>query len=90
MRVTPKNQTVGQGSTVEIYCDVTGTPPPTVKWTRVREDFGPTTQQIGNVLRISPVNIEDRGIYICVASNSHGIADNSSMLLVESMYISII
>ncbi|KAK9737087.1 Laminin EGF domain [Popillia japonica] len=83
VRVTPKNQTVGQGSTVEIYCDVTGTPPPTVKWTRVREDFGPTTQQIGNVLRISPVNIEDRGIYICVASNSHGIADNSSMLLVE-------
>ncbi|KRT82106.1 Immunoglobulin, partial [Oryctes borbonicus] len=83
VRITPKNQTVGQGSTVQIHCDATGIPPPTVKWTRVHEDFGSTTHQEGSVLRINPVNVEDRGIYVCVANNVHGIAQDSSLLFVE-------
>lgn len=75
---------------MELFCDATGSPPPTVKWTRVHEEFGPNTHQHGNTLRISPVNVEDRGIYVCVVTNANGIAQDSSILIVESKYTSVV
>jgi len=39
--IEPQRQTVKQGSDVSIECQVTGSPPPTVRWDKVRSDLGP-------------------------------------------------
>ncbi|XP_071052422.1 basement membrane-specific heparan sulfate proteoglycan core protein isoform X15 [Onthophagus taurus] len=88
--VSPVNQTVGQGTTVEIHCDASGSPTPDVKWTRVHEKLGYNAHQIGNTLRIDNVDISDRGVYVCVASNEFGFSNNSSFLEVSRRAIPII
>lgn len=79
----PKTQTVSQGSTIEIHCEATGVPSPTIKWTRIGEAFAPHIQQVGPVLKLQNVQVRDRGVYICVASNSAGVAQDSSIVEIE-------
>ncbi|XP_060518138.1 basement membrane-specific heparan sulfate proteoglycan core protein isoform X3 [Cylas formicarius] len=72
-RVSQDRITLRQGDSVEIKCDASGSPPPTVKWTKVQGDFGANLEQIGSTLHIRNAKIEDRGVYICVVTNSLGI-----------------
>ncbi|KAF5283747.1 hypothetical protein FQR65_LT02641 [Abscondita terminalis] len=81
--VEPQQVTVDQGSTIEIRCIATGSPAPTIKWTRVNDPLSTNAQQIGPVLKIQNVQIRDRGVYVCVASNNNGIAQGSSIIEVE-------
>jgi dystroglycan 1 len=81
--LTPDRQVVMQGTTATITCDVTGNPPPAVKWTKSREELGPNHQVHGNVLRILEASPEDRGVYICEAENAAGFAYASSILEIE-------
>ncbi|XP_031342212.1 basement membrane-specific heparan sulfate proteoglycan core protein isoform X8 [Photinus pyralis] len=81
--VDPTQVTVDQGSTIELRCEATGVPAPTIQWTRVTDPLGPNAQQIGSVLKIQNVQIRDRGVYVCVASNRNGVAQSSSIIEVE-------
>ncbi|XP_025835855.1 basement membrane-specific heparan sulfate proteoglycan core protein-like [Agrilus planipennis] len=83
VRIEPQRQTISQGSTAEIVCNVSGFPPPTIKWTKVGDALPPNAQQIGSVLRINNVQISDRGVYVCVASNDVGIAQASSIIEID-------
>lgn len=40
-------------------------------------ELGSNSEQIGSTLFIRNVRVEDRGIYVCVATNSHGIEQAS-------------
>jgi len=39
--IEPQHQTIKQGSDVIIQCEVTGSPAPTVRWSKVRSELGP-------------------------------------------------
>ncbi|XP_048238836.1 basement membrane-specific heparan sulfate proteoglycan core protein-like isoform X2 [Haliotis rufescens] len=71
--VSPKNEQIAAGRTVELRCDVTGTPPPQVRWEKDMGGQLPVQHQIRNgVLTIYNVAEEDSGRYICTASNEAG------------------
>ena len=39
--IEPHQWTIKQGSDVTIQCEVTGSPAPTVRWSKVRSELGP-------------------------------------------------
>ncbi|XP_067659130.1 basement membrane-specific heparan sulfate proteoglycan core protein-like isoform X2 [Haliotis asinina] len=71
--VSPKNEQITAGRTVELRCDVTGSPPPQIRWEKDMGGQLPAQHQIRNgVLTIYNVAEEDSGRYICTASNEAG------------------
>ena len=40
VRIEPDRQTISQGSDAELRCLAVGDPSPTVRWTKVGEEFG--------------------------------------------------
>ncbi|XP_076076677.1 leucine-rich repeats and immunoglobulin-like domains protein 1 [Mytilus galloprovincialis] len=76
-------QTVNIGERVEMECVVTGTPIPTVTWSRIGKPL-PETSTVNNVLLVIPkVRIEDAGPYICTAQNHSGTVQQSVNLIVK-------
>jgi len=45
--IEPQEQTVKQGSNITVDCEVTGSPAPTVRWSKVRSELGPN-QRVSN------------------------------------------
>lgn len=82
--MTPEKLTAQQGSTIEVRCDATGSPPPLVKWTKLHAPENANFEQIGPILRITNAQPSDRGVYVCVASNVHGLVQNSTIIEVTS------
>nr|XP_022341960.1 basement membrane-specific heparan sulfate proteoglycan core protein-like isoform X4 [Crassostrea virginica] len=64
--------TIDQGTTATIRCSVTGEPQPTVTWSKSRGELTERHRVTGGTLRIVGAQVEDRGIYICLAENSAG------------------
>ncbi|XP_053315585.1 immunoglobulin superfamily member 10 [Spea bombifrons] len=72
--------TVLANSDAFIPCEATGNPTPTVLWTKVSSGTFASKTRRGNkmevftngTLSISSVGIEDRGQYLCVATNQYG------------------
>ncbi|XP_034337833.2 basement membrane-specific heparan sulfate proteoglycan core protein isoform X5 [Magallana gigas] len=64
--------TIDQGTTATIRCEVTGTPQPTITWSKSRGDLTDRHRVTGGTLRIVGAQVEDRGIYLCLAENSAG------------------
>lgn len=83
LRVEPEQQVISQGASIEIKCTVSGEPKPSVKWTKVGDEFGPNIQQIGDVLHIRNAQVRDRGVYVCVAKNDAGFSQGSTIVDVE-------
>lgn len=84
--VEPKNQTVGQGSNVEMRCDVRGILHPIIKWTRVGQQLDPSVDSTNQVLKLYNVQPSDRGLYVCVATNYQNLAQGVSTLEVERKF----
>ncbi|XP_044727463.1 basement membrane-specific heparan sulfate proteoglycan core protein-like isoform X3 [Chrysoperla carnea] len=82
-RVEPEEQTIAQGTTIEIRCIASGEPKPKIKWTRVGAEFGPNIQQYNDVLRINNVQARDSGEYVCIAENNAGYSKSTSFVNVE-------
>ncbi|KAK6175562.1 hypothetical protein SNE40_014001 [Patella caerulea] len=84
---TPLNkgvQTVDVGDRVEFECIVTGTPPPTVTWSKLEGPL-PATAEIGEgILTISQVKEEDAGTYRCTATNQAGSVKSQVQLFVRA------
>ena len=63
------------GSSVSLECEVSGTPTPTVEWTRdgvsITDEATQTLNSISN-LSVSTVTVSESGIYQCHVENVHG------------------
>ncbi|XP_046742518.1 basement membrane-specific heparan sulfate proteoglycan core protein [Diprion similis] len=81
--IEPARQTVFQGTVAEVKCVVTGSPAPSVTWTKRGEPLGAHIQVIGSTLRILKPSVSDRGIYVCQATNSGGSSQGSAVVEVE-------
>ena len=94
------NLTVDEGSTTTITCEAIGYPAPSITWSRTNGDRVSVSDSVsvptgyGNVTRVS-VNLtitnifrEDRGDYMCFASNSIG--DDSEIFTIESKLLCVI
>lgn len=77
VRVSPERTTISQGQSTELQCTATGYPTPTVKWTKLGEELRRNIEQIGSTLFIRNAQVEDRGMYVCVATNQNGIEQAS-------------
>ncbi|XP_064212839.1 basement membrane-specific heparan sulfate proteoglycan core protein [Tribolium castaneum] len=89
-KVSPERITISQGSSTELRCDATGSPTPTIKWTRVGSELPPHITQSGSVLYIRNAQVSDRGVYVCVSSNNLGLAQASSIVEVNRLEIPIL
>ena len=72
----PKNVTVEEGLPMNLFCNATGNPPPTLSWTK---DGSPLNNNQGilfsgdnETLSIASINRSKSGNYRCVARNSLG------------------
>jgi len=64
-----ENKIAVEGTDVEVYCNVTGIPDPTVIWRNVK-----TCEIIeGNLLNITNITRAQAGEYKCTASNTCGV-----------------
>ena len=72
-----------QGSTATLTCRATGTPTPDVTWRRIGGDLGNNHRITGNILRITETLAADRGLYVCVATNTAGTVQASAVVEVE-------
>ncbi|VDI13303.1 heparan sulfate proteoglycan 2 (perlecan) [Mytilus galloprovincialis] len=81
--VTPDRTTITQGTTGTIRCSVTGTPQPTITWSKSREQLTTRHQVVGEMLRITNSQVEDRGVYICRAENTAGLGQGWAIVEVE-------
>ncbi|XP_071839760.1 basement membrane-specific heparan sulfate proteoglycan core protein-like isoform X3 [Apostichopus japonicus] len=68
-----ENVVVSQGSTLNLICNATGIPQPTVSWSRAGgRALGSNMQERNGVLRIVDIRLEDRDVYTCTAENIFG------------------
>ena len=88
-KVLPSNQvTIQRGESVRFECSVTGQPSPTVRWTFTGAPDGQRLPQNaremdGNLLILTRADLEDAGVYTCIASNSYGTAEAQVRLRID-------
>uniref|UniRef100_A0A6Q2XMS7 receptor protein-tyrosine kinase n=1 Tax=Esox lucius TaxID=8010 RepID=A0A6Q2XMS7_ESOLU len=74
-------------TTTSLECDVTGTPTPTVAWTKnnqtLVEGSGVILGPLNRVLTIQRVKKEDSGLYTCTACNREGCVVSQAYLITE-------
>lgn len=71
--------------TFELTCQKSGYPEPEITFEKVGElSLGDNVQQDGNVLLFSNPQIEDRGIYQCIAKSNGQIAKASTIIDIDS------
>ena len=73
------NHTAVNGGTIALYCNVSGTPLPTVLWMHVKS--GETWTQ--KKWTIEGIQVERLGEYSCNASNKYGGDIKSTFILYE-------
>ncbi|KAM6234864.1 cell adhesion molecule-related/down-regulated by oncogenes isoform 3-T4 [Spheniscus humboldti] len=80
-----QDETVAAGATVHFWCDVRGSPVPTLTWLHNAAPLrlSPRHLPTGNGLRIHGVTQEDSGLYQCVANNGVGFVQSTGRLRVQ-------
>ena len=73
------NKTVTEGDNVTLYCNASGTPEPSVVWSK--EDSG--FSKGGTILTLNNINRTNSGKYKCEASNVCKNSSESLLLNVE-------
>lgn len=89
IQVEPRDLTVRSGADVELRCQATGEPVPTIEWLRAGRPL-----QAGRRLRTLPdgnlwlerVEARDAGVYECVAHNLLGSATAQALLAVRGKW----
>ncbi|XP_050331103.1 basement membrane-specific heparan sulfate proteoglycan core protein isoform X10 [Bactrocera neohumeralis] len=79
----PEQNRIIQGQDFSITCEATGSPYPSIKWTKVHEALADNVQQTGNVLRIINARPENRGMYLCIAESIAGSDESNTIIDVE-------
>ncbi|EDW26022.1 GL14455, partial [Drosophila persimilis] len=75
--------TIEQGRDYSITCEASGTPYPSIKWTKVHDHLATNVHVSGNVLSIYDARPENRGPYSCIAENIHGSDQSSTNIDIE-------
>ncbi|KAM8989206.1 cell adhesion molecule-related/down-regulated by oncogenes isoform 1-T2 [Ara ararauna] len=80
-----QEETVAAGATVHFWCDVDGSPAPTLTWFHNAAPIHPSPRHLlmGSSLQIHGVTQEDSGLYQCVADNGVGFAQSTGRLHVH-------
>ncbi|XP_055978752.1 basement membrane-specific heparan sulfate proteoglycan core protein [Sorex fumeus] len=76
--------TVEAGRTATLRCSATGSPPPTIHWSKLRSPLPWQHRLEGNTLIIPQVAQQDSGQYICNATSPMGHSEATVSLHVES------
>lgn len=73
-KMTTPSATVSENQPASLTCNADGYPRPTITWRRAKNAIMPAGGHTasGNVLKIQAARREDRGTYICMASNDVG------------------
>lgn len=79
----PEENLIIQGQDFSVTCEASGTPYPSIKWTKVHEALGDNVHQTGNVLRIMNARPDNRGVYLCIAENVAGHDQSSTVVDIE-------
>ncbi|XP_069039515.1 hemicentin-1 isoform X2 [Lepisosteus oculatus] len=71
---SPEEVSVAVHSPLELECAAEGVPPPTLSWLRDGRPLlgAAVTQRQGQLLRIGRIQVEDAGLYTCLASSPAG------------------
>ncbi|XP_021372607.1 basement membrane-specific heparan sulfate proteoglycan core protein-like isoform X2 [Mizuhopecten yessoensis] len=77
-------QTLNIGERVEMECVVTGTPRPTVRWTKIAGDLSDSAFINDNILVIPEVSLTDAGTYLCEAQNLYGKVEQRVTLYIRA------
>ncbi|NXR17564.1 CDON protein, partial [Cinclus mexicanus] len=80
-----KDETVASGANVHLWCDVRGSPAPSLTWVHNAAPLQPSPRHFptGNHLQICGVTLEDSGLYQCVANNGIGFVQSTGRLHVQ-------
>lgn len=80
--------TIVQGSDYTLTCEASGTPYPTITWKKIHEDsLGANVQQMGNILKITNAQPENRGIYQCMAQSNGQTEETSTIIEIDRKYL---
>ena len=82
--MSPANQTVLEGSSTSLSCQVTGDPYPSIEWRKVGDELPDNHSIIGELLVISEITKEDEGMYLCLAQNKKGVKQVTAFINVRS------
>ncbi|KAG8239776.1 hypothetical protein J437_LFUL019414, partial [Ladona fulva] len=78
------HQEVTEGSFVEFRCEGTGTPLPTLQWSKERGGpLNPTAVFRDGIFRITSVRKSDEAVYVCTGTNPSGSSSERVMLYVR-------
>lgn len=88
----PSNMTVIEGAKLTLECRFDNVPPPTITWYHVTQDGTrqPVTSGVtqaadgSSTLTKEPVQVSDRGSYVCVGNNGVETAEITDNVIVES------
>ena len=85
---SPQQLTATEGKRYEINCTARGFPKPRLEWKRLKGALPASadTRPDGKLV-FSNIKIEDGGYYTCVAENSAGRSEASTIIVVEGKYI---
>ena len=86
--ITPPGEVIGfLKKETTLQCGVVGYPTPEVKWNRSPQSPLPQGRGIvrNSSLYINNTEDGDKGLYICTASNKHGMIIHGTFLKVESV-----
>ncbi|XP_051505452.1 vascular endothelial growth factor receptor 3-like isoform X3 [Myxocyprinus asiaticus] len=85
-RHNPTNQTVNVSESLQLECDVEGTPSPQLSWFKDNQPLhqisGILLQDSNRTLSIQRVREEDAGLYTCTACNQRGCVQSSATVSV--------
>uniref|UniRef100_A0A8C1N078 Vascular endothelial growth factor receptor 3 n=1 Tax=Cyprinus carpio TaxID=7962 RepID=A0A8C1N078_CYPCA len=85
-RNNPTNQTVNVSESLQMECDVEGTPSPQLSWLKDNQPLhqisGIVLQDSNRTLSIQRVREEDAGLYTCTACNQRGCVQSSATVSV--------
>ncbi|XP_071432230.1 cell adhesion molecule-related/down-regulated by oncogenes isoform X2 [Pithys albifrons albifrons] len=80
-----QDETVAAGASVDLWCDVQGSPAPALTWLHNAAPLhlSPRHFPTGNHLHICGVTLADSGLYQCVANNGIGFVQSTGRLHVQ-------
>ena len=86
---TPVNQTANEGGRVTFYCSATGSPSPTVTWSKLGGIIPADRQQEPSPgsLRIINLQPNDDGTYVCTAQNFLGKITAHAFLRIQGDFL---
>ncbi|KHN81711.1 Titin [Toxocara canis] len=87
-RMPLTNREIPEGFELTLICAVTGTPNPTISWTKdgkpiVRGDCEIKFENGVCTLTIPTTTSKDEGVYACIAENCHGCAKSSNIVQIQ-------